>query len=37
MHIPIQILGDGKIVETKALVDSGARGTFMDQNFARRH
>ena len=37
MHLPIQISRDGKIVETKALIDSGAGGTFMDQNFARKH
>jgi len=37
MHIPIQISCDGKTVETKALIDSGARGTFMDQNFAQKH
>jgi len=37
MHLPIRILCDGKIVETKALIDSGAGGTFMDQNFARKH
>jgi len=37
MHLPIRISCDGKIVETKALIDSGAGGTFMDQNFARKH
>jgi len=39
MHLPISILCDRgrgkKTVETKALVDSGAGGTFIDQNFAR--
>jgi len=37
MHLPIRISHDGKIIETKALIDSGAGGTFMDQNFARKH
>ena len=37
MHIPIRILHDGKTVETKALIDLGAGGTFMDQNFAQKH
>jgi len=37
MHIPIRILSNGKTIETKALIDSGAGGTFMDQNFARKH
>jgi len=37
MHLPIRISCDGKIVETKALIDSGAGGTFMDQNFAQKH
>jgi len=39
MHLPISIScsrGRGKkTVETKALVDSGTGGTFIDQNFAR--
>jgi len=39
MHLPISISCDRgrgkKIVETKALIDSGARGTFIDQNFAQ--
>jgi len=39
MHLPISIScnrGRGKkTIETKALVDSGAGGTFIDQNFAR--
>jgi len=39
MHLPISILCDRgkgkKTVETKALVDSGAGGTFINQNFAR--
>ena len=38
MHIPISLLGENteKIVDTCALIDSGAGGTFIDQNFARR-
>jgi len=39
MHLPISISCDRgrgkKTVETKALVNSGAGGTFIDQNFAR--
>jgi len=39
MHLPISISCDRgrgkKTVETKALVDSSAGGTFIDQNFAR--
>ena len=38
MHLPISISCDRgrgkKTIETKALVDSGAGGTFIDQNFA---
>jgi len=38
MHIPISLLSESteKIVDTRALIDSGARGTFIDQNFAKR-
>ena len=38
MHIPISLLGKNteKIVDTRALIDSGAGGTFIDQNFAKR-
>ena len=38
MHIPISLLGERaeKIVDTRALIDSGAGGIFIDQNFARR-
>jgi len=39
MHLPISISCDRgrgkKTVETKALVNSGAGGTFINQNFAR--
>ena len=37
MHIPISICLEGQIVETKALIDSGAGGTFIDRNFATRN
>ena len=35
MRIPISLLGENteKIVDTHTLVDSGAGGTFIDQNF----
>ena len=38
MHIPISLLGERaeKIVDTRALIDSGAGGIFIDQNFARK-
>jgi len=37
MYIPIQILNNGKTVETKALIDSGAGDVFIDQNFTWKH
>lgn len=38
MHIPISLLSERteKIVDTRALINSGAGGTFINQNFARR-
>ena len=38
MHIPVSLLSKNaeKIIDTHALIDSGARGTFIDQNFARK-
>ena len=37
LSIPIQISGktENKTIETLALIDSGARGEFIDQNYAR--
>jgi len=37
LSIPIQISGktENEIVKTLALIDSGARGEFIDQNYAR--
>ena len=37
MEIPMSILhNEGKTVETETLLDSGAGGVFIDQNYARR-
>ena len=37
MHIPFSVATetDKKIIETTALIDSGAGGQFIDQNFAK--
>jgi gag-polyprotein putative aspartyl protease len=39
MHLPIQVAGSDrrKVIETEALLDSGAGGTFMNQDFAERN
>ncbi|TPG34117.1 retroviral-like aspartic protease, partial [Roseomonas nepalensis] len=37
MHVPIQITSRGKSVETRALIDCGAGGKFIDQEFVRQH
>ena len=37
LYMPIQISKDGrKIVETLRLIDSGAGGRFIDQNFVKK-
>ena len=35
--IDTKIIDGKKIVETKALIDSGAQGIFMDERFAKKH
>jgi len=35
MFLPVSLRCDERIVETQGLLDSGAGGTFIDQNFAR--
>ena len=35
--IPISVQCNGKDVETKALLDTGASGAFMDKDFAERN
>ena len=37
MCINTKIIDGKKIVETKALIDSGAQGIFMDEQFAKKH
>ena len=37
MRINTKIIDGKKIVETKALIDSGAQGIFMDERFAKKH
>ena len=37
MHVNTKIIDGKKIVETKALIDSGTRGIFMDEGFAKKH
>ena len=37
MHVNIKIIDGKKIIETKALIDSGAQGIFMDKWFAKKH
>ena len=36
LSIPVQICDTDKIVETLALIDSGAGGKFIDQNYIRK-
>ena len=35
LFIPITLESEGKIIETLGLIDSGAGGKFIDQNFAK--
>jgi len=37
MIINARILDGKKIIETKALIDSGAQGAFIDERFAKEH
>ena len=37
MNVDTKIIDEKKIVETKALIDCGAQGTFMDERFAKKH
>ena len=37
MNVNTKIIDEKKIVETKALIDCGAQGTFMDEQFAKKH
>ena len=36
LSIPLQICDTDKTIETLALIDSGARGKFIDQNYVRK-
>jgi len=35
--VDTRILDGKKIIETKALIDSGAQGAFIDERFAKEH
>ena len=35
LYVPLQTTTEKKTIEIKALIDSGARGLFIDQNFAK--
>jgi hypothetical protein len=37
MHVKTRIINGEKSVEIKALIDSGAQGNFMDEEFAKKH
>ena len=37
MRVNTEIIDGKKIVETKALIDSGAQGIFMNERFAKKH
>jgi len=37
MNVDTKIIDEKKIVKTKALIDCGAQGTFMDKRFAKKH
>ena len=37
MFVETRITNGKKIIETKALIDSGAQGIFMDEQFAKKH
>jgi len=37
MTVDTRILDGKKIVETKALIDCGAQGAFIDERFAKEH
>jgi len=37
MNVDTKIIDGKEIVETKALIDCGAQGTFMDERFAKKH
>ena len=37
MTIDTKILDGNKIVETKALIDCGAQGAFIDERFTKEH
>ena len=37
MHVNTEIIDGKKIVETKALINSGTQGIFMDEQFAKKH
>jgi Aspartyl protease len=37
MHLPVFVKAGEKEVELKALIDSGAAGTFIDHQFVLRH
>ena len=35
LHVPLSTVMNAKTVETQVLIDCGARGMFIDQNFAQ--
>ena len=37
MSVNTGIIDGKKIIKTKALIDSGAQGIFMDERFAKKH
>jgi len=37
MNVDTKIIDEKKIVKMKVLIDCGAQGTFMDEQFAKKH
>jgi len=37
MNVDTKIIDGKEIIKTKALIDCGAQGTFMDEQFAKKH
>jgi len=37
MNVDTKIIDGKKIVETKVLIDCGAQGAFMDEQFTKKH
>jgi len=37
MNVDTKIIDGKKIIKTKALIDCGAQGAFIDEQFAKKH